>query len=212
MQIYTWDQAGFEQAYSKHYYKLRGCGAVHRKSCACTDSIITYSRTFFQEDPIFKIRAEKIENILDYSSGTNVLVLGCGLGFLMEELNTLGFNVWGVDDSAYIQTHKNRPENRNRLPIYNISVLDNKFVQDVKKASGVNWFNAIITEDLLTSHDAYSGILSNCEQLLSSGAPKTNIVHLVDTNASPPFAVKTHAQWRALAPAHSWINAFGDSL
>ena len=212
MQIYTWDQNGFEQAYSKHYYKLKGCGTVHRKSCACTDSIITYSRTFFIEDPIFQMRAEKIESILNFDNGADILVLGCGLGFLMEELKKLGNNVWGVDNSSYIQTHKNRPENRNKIPIYNISVLQNNFLSEVKRVTGATWFSAIVTEDLLTSHDEFTTILSRCENLLSPDAPKTNIIHIVDTNAKSPFTEKTLEGWKSIAPTHTWLNSYGDPV
>lgn len=212
MQIYSWDKAGFETAYSRHFYKLRGCGAAHRKSCPCTDTLITYSRTFFEEDNIFKLRADKLDAVLDTNAGTNVLVLGCALGFLMEELNSRGFNVWGVDNSQYIQSIKNLPANRTRLPIHNVSVLENNFVSEIKRMSKVNSFSAIITEDLLTSHDDFTGIINKCEQLLDADSPKTNIVHIVDLNTSPPFTVKTATQWRAIEPTHRWMDSFGNTI
>lgn len=212
MQTYTWDETGFEAAYSKHYYKLRGCGEVHRRSCACTDSVITYSRTFFQSDNIFTLRAEKIDELIDPNAGTNVLVIGCALGFLMEELNTRGFNVWGVDNSQYIHTIKNRPDNRNRLAIYNVSVLDTDFVSEVKRLCKVNSFAVIITEDLLTSHDEFASIMTKCEALLDADAPSTNIMHIVDLNTSAPFTVKTGAEWKSIAPTHTWMDSFGSIL
>lgn len=212
MQTYTWDKAGFEASYAKHYYKLRGCGAVHRKSCACTDSVITYSRTFFEDDNIFKLRAEKIDALINPNAGTNVLVLGCALGFLMEELNSRGFNVWGVDNSQYIHTIKNQPDNRNRLAIHNVSVLDNNFITEVKRLCKVNYFDVIITEDLLTSHDEFASIITKCEQLLDTAAPKTNIIHIVDLTTNPPFTVKSAADWKATAPQHCWMDSFGNIL
>lgn len=212
MQTYNWDKAGFEASYSKHYYKLRGCGAVHRKSCACTDSVITYCRTFFKDDNIFALRAAKIDELIDPNAGTNILVIGCALGFLMEELNTRGFNVWGVDNSQYIHTIKNQPDNRNRLPIHNVSVLDADFVSEVKRLCKVNAFDVIITEDLLTSHDEFTDIMSKCEQLLSPDVPVSNIIHIVDLTTSAPFTVKTGTEWRAVAPTHTWLDSFGGTL
>lgn len=212
MQTYTWDKAGFEASYSKHYYKLRGCGAVHRKSCACTDSVITYSRTFFKDDNIFALRAAKIDELIDPNAGTNILVIGCALGFLMEELNTRGFNVWGVDNSQYIHTIKNQPDNRNRLSIYNVSVLDANFVSEVKRLCKVNAFDVIVTEDLLTSHDDFADIMSKCEQLLSADVPSSNIIHIVDLTTSQPFTVKTGAEWKSIAPGHTWLDSFGGTL
>jgi len=64
----------------------------------------------------------------------------------------------------------------------------------------------------LTSHTEFSSIITKCEQLLDNDSPKTNIMHVVDLGTSAPFTVKTAAQWKALAPTHTWIDSFGNTL
>lgn len=209
MQIYEWDKPGFETAYLKHYYKLKGCGAIHRKSCACTDSTISYGRIFFQDDNIFKLRAENLISKLNLQSGSDVLVIGCALGYLMEELKNKGMNVWGCDNSQYIQTTKNRPGEDVQFPIHNIDVLDSNFVSKITRATGASWFDVVITEDVLTSHDEYATILNHCETMLNPDSPKTNIVHIVDTTTSAPFINKTVEEWKSINTNHTWLNSFG---
>lgn len=211
MQIYTWDTKGFESAYSKNYYKLRGCGAIHRKSCSCDDSTITYSRPFFLQDDIFKIRAESIINQLNLQPGSDIMVIGCAFGYLMEEFHARGMNVWGCDNSKYIQTNKSTKREDVKFPIHNISVLDSDFYKQVQKWTGAAWFDVVITEDVLTSHDEYSSIFSNCESILNPEVDKRNIVHLVDLNTREPFIARSYSEWKALKPEHTWVDSFGKS-
>lgn len=207
MQIYSWDKAGFESSYWKQYYKQRGCGASRAHNCQCSEVDITYSRQFFENDNLFKVRAENIVNKLSLEEGTDIFVVGCGLGLLMEELKTLGMNVWGCDNSQYIHTIKNKE--KIRIPIQNISVLDTAFTHKIRNSIGAMWFDVIITEDLLTSHDSYTEIFKNCESLLNPSKAKTNVVHLVDTNAKSPFISKTLIEWKQLNVEYTWLNALG---
>lgn len=208
MQVFTWDKAGFESTYWKQYYKLRGCSATHARSCKCTESDITYSRQFFEDDKLFKNRAESIINKLNMEPGTDIFVVGCGLGLLMEELKALGMNVWGCDNSQYIHTIKNKE--KVAFNIHNISITDSQFVSKIQRATGALWFDVIITEDVLTSHTEYNTIFSNCESMLRGDLSKKNIVHLVDTNAKSPFVSKTIQQWESLNTNHTWVNFLGE--
>lgn len=209
MQIYTWDQSGYTKAYSRYYYKLRGCGARHRRSCICTDSTISYGRLFFEDNIFFKQRAENIVNRFDIKTGSKIFVVGCAFGYLMEELSKLGMKVWGCDNSQYIQINKNKPAEKNQFDIHNISVLDNNFVLQVKKSTGIDSFDYIITEDVLTSHDEYSQIINNCKSLLTTGLPENRVIHLVDIGAGSPFVSKTYEQWKSINPNQSWVDGFG---
>lgn len=208
MQLYTWDRQGFQTAYWKSYYKQLGCGAVKARNCSCAERDLTYSRQFFEQDDLFKVRAQNLINNLQLQESADILVIGCGLGFLMEELKVLGMNVWGVDNSQYIQSMKNKE--KVLVPIYNISATSDSFVNSVRNAAGAMWFDVVVTEDMLTSHDSYDVIFSNCEQILNPSSPKTNIVHIVDTNASAPFASKTLDQWKQLKPDHLWLTMLGN--
>lgn len=207
MQIYSWDRAGFETAYWKQYYKQRGCGAARAHNCQCSEVDITYSRQFFEGDNLFKVRAQNIVNKLLLEESTDIFVVGCGLGFIMEELKNLGMNVWGCDNSQYIHTIKNKE--KIKVPIHNISALDVSFTNKVRNATGAMWFDVIITEDLLTSHDSYTEILINCESILNPDKPKTNIIHIVDTNTKLPFMSKDLNQWKQTNINHTWLNVLG---
>lgn len=208
MQIYTWDRAGFEQAYWKSYYKQLGCGAVKARNCQCAERDMSYCRAFFEGDDLFKLRATNVINTLQLQQSTDILVVGCGLGLIMEELKVLGMNAWGVDNSQYIQSMKNKE--KVRVPIYNLSATSTTFANDVRNAAGAMWFDVIITEDVLTSHDSFTDILTNCEALLNPSNPKTNIVHMVATNAVPPFTKKTLSEWRQINPDHTWLNIIAE--
>jgi 2-polyprenyl-3-methyl-5-hydroxy-6-metoxy-1,4-benzoquinol methylase len=208
MQIYSWDKVGFESAYWKQYYKQKGCGAARAHNCQCSEIDITYSRLFFEDDKLFKVRAENIVNKLQLQESTDIFVVGCALGFLMEELRNMGMNVWGCDNSHFIHTIKNKE--KARTPIHNISILDADFTNKVRNATGAMWFDVIITEDLLTSHDSYTEIFNNCESILNPNKTKTNIVHLVDTNTKTPFMSKPLNKWKELNTNYTWLNTLGE--
>lgn len=210
MQIFQWDRNGFEQTYSKSYYRARGCGAVKARACGCTDYQISYSRQFFEDDQLFKVRAENIINYLQLPIGSDIFVVGCALGLLMEELKLLGMNVWGCDSSQYIHTIKNKE--KAKFPIHNIDVTTPNFVSLVGSKTGATWFNVVITEDLLSSHTSYNQILDNCEGILEPGASLSKIVHIVDTNVTVPFTVKSEAQWVSTRDTHTWLDVIGKPL
>lgn len=208
MQIYTWDREGFRAAYKRSYYKVLSCGADHIVSCGCKERDITYSRRFFEDDQVFKIRAENIINHFNLTSGSSVFVVGCALGLLMEQLKDRGMNVWGCDNSEYIHAIKLRQNVK--FPIHNISIIDDNFVDEIRNATGVMWFDLIITEDVLTSHDSYDTIFHNCNNILNPTVSKTQIVHLVDHNTGEPFIKKSLQEWRNINSDHTWFNAIGE--
>lgn len=210
MQIYTWDRAGFESAYWKQYYKQRGCGAAHARHCACAERDMTYCREFFEDDQIFKLRAQNIVSKLNLAESTDIFVVGCALGFLMEELSNLGMNVWGCDNSQYIHSIKNRE--KVKFPIHNLDITATDFINKLGRATGALWFDVVVTEDVLTSHDSYTNIFSHCESILNPDMPKTNIVHLVDVNCRSPFVGRPLAQWQALGNNYTWLDGLGNSL
>lgn len=207
-QIYTWDKQGFEDAYWQEIYKLRGCGAAMPRNCKCQTTFITYSRKFFDTNALFNDRARKIINKISLPEGSSVLVVGCALGYLMEELQRLHMVPYGFDNSTYINGLKT--VERVRFEIPRIDILSNKIVADLDKDLGVTSFDCIITEDVLPSHDSFTEIFDNCELLLKPGAPKSNIVHVVQENAPAPFTSLSMEQWTALNPEHTWLDQNGN--
>lgn len=209
-QIYTWDRQGFEAAYSRYYYKLRGCGASTRSNCKCQDSYITYSRNFFDTNDMFKERAMKVIEKLQLQPGSKVLVVGCGLGYIMDELLKLKMVPYGFDNSNYIKGAKH--QEKVSFDIADIDILSNSFKQDLNRAFKISEFDCIITEDVLPSHDTFDKIFSNCESALKSGTPKTHVVHLVQTDATAPFTSHSLNEWKALKLDHTWLNQNGDDV
>jgi hypothetical protein len=232
MKLFTWDLEGFEFAYSKYYYMphlnncvdgvdedghfhdtLRECG---RASCICAfeDELITYSKLFFIQDPLFKTRTEKIINKLNIKAGSNIFVAGCAFGFLLEALSEKKMNVFGCDNSPYI--HFNT-DTESMFTIHNIDISDNNFHAVVLQETGVQYFDYVITEDVLTSYDnngepSINNILQNMKSILKVDKPLTNIINIVDVNCGGPFNKKPLNEWKEINPNHTWLNFDGDDF
>ena len=208
-QIYTWNKEGFENSYWKYFYKLRGCGASRAHNCRCTDTYITYSRNFFETNEMFKERATKVVNKLSLPVGSKVLVVGAALGYIMEEFKKLGMEPYGIDNSQYIKSIKNKE--KVKFDIDDIDITDNNFMNSMNRLVGVTQFDCIVTEDVLPSHDNWTKIFQNCEAVLKPELNKNRIVHIVEVNASGDFVSKTHEQWAALNTNHTWLDQNGNA-
>lgn len=208
-QIYTWDKAGFEGAYYRYFYKLRGCGASAARSCRCNDTYITYSRNFFETNSMFEERARKIVDRLQLAKSSRVLVAGCALGYLMEEFARLSMTAYGFDNSMYIRSIKNKE--KVKFDVAHVDILSNNFKTEIKTALGQDQFDCVVTEDLLPSHDSFTKIFENCASVLAPGLPQSRIVHIVQINTDVPFTSKTLTDWTALRPEHTWLNQNGDA-
>jgi 2-polyprenyl-3-methyl-5-hydroxy-6-metoxy-1,4-benzoquinol methylase len=208
-QIYTWDKEGFENAYWKYYYKIRGCGASRAHNCKCNDTYISYSRNFFETNEMFKERAVKVVNQLALPAGSKVLVVGAALGYVMEELQKLGMEPYGIDNSQYIKSIKNKE--KVKFDIDDIDITANNFKTEINRLVGVTEFDCIITEDVLPSHDSWTKIFTNCEAVLKTGLNKNRIVHIVEVNAGGTLTSKTLAQWKALKTDHTWLDQNGNT-
>lgn len=228
MKLHTWDLDGFEMAYSKYYYMphLNSCdadgidehghqhttlGECGKASCICAfeDEIITYSKLFFENDPTFKLRAESAINKLNMKPGSSIFVAGCAFGFILEALADKKMNVWGCDNSPYI--HFNT-ETESIFNIQNIDITSNTFKDDVLNEIGVQYFDYVITEDVLTSYDnngtqTIDDILQNMVSILKPGKPLQNIIHFVDTNCGVPFLTQSLDDWKNINNNHTWLEA-----
>ena len=231
MKRFEWNLDGFEFAYSKYYYMphLNSCddtghdeeghfhgtlGECGKASCVCAfeDEIITYSRLFFENDTIFRQRAENLINGLGIKPGSSVFVAGCGFGYLLNALAEKRINVWGCDNSYYIHFNTDTEAD---YPIHNIDVLSSTFSEDVVSATGIEKFDYVITEDLMTSYDndgdeqSWNIIMQNMESILKSGKPLTNVIHIVEQNCPNPFTTKTLAEWKEVNTNHTWLETHG---
>lgn len=204
-QIYNWNVEGFRGAYEKYVYKQKGCKAKHIRSCVCTGKMATYCRQYFVSMKLFELRAKSIVQQMNLAVGSRILVAGCALGFLMEELQKLGMVVYGFDNSPYIQSLAKDPKNPEKVafPIHNIDIASSRFVQDVQTATGHSTFDCVVTEDILPSFDTFSQIITNCDSV----SQKT--FHIVDLECGEDFTNKTEEEWIAVHPSHTWANLEG---
>lgn len=207
-QIYTWNKDGFENAYWKYFYKVRGCGASHARTCKCNDTYISYSRNFFETNDMFKERAIKVVNELSLPAGSTILVVGCALGYLMEELQKLGMVPYGIDNSTYIKSIKHKE--KVKFDIADISISGNTFITEMNREVGVTQFDCIITEDVLPSHNSWTTIFSNCEAVLKPELNKNRIVHIVEVSAGGGLTSKSFAEWKQLKTTHTWMDQNGN--
>lgn len=206
MQVYTWDKEGFEGAYWKYYYKLRGCGASRARWCKCNDTYITYSRNFFETNQMFTMRATSIIEKLALPVGSKILVVGAALGYLNEELNKLGMVSYAIDNSQYIHSIKHKE--KATVEIHNIDVTAPSFKSQLASKVGVDTFDCVITEDVMPSYSDWTAIVANCNAVVPA---QNHVVHIVETDVVAPLVAKTLDQWRVLNSTHLWLNGVGEA-
>jgi len=204
-QIYNWNLQGFHGAYEKYVYKQHGCRAKMVKDCVCNGRLATYCRQYFTSMKSFEPRAQRIVQHFQLAQGSRVLVAGCALGFLMEELQKLGMVVYGFDNSHYMQQLANDPKNPEKVkfPIHNIDLASTNFVQEIQTVTGHTIFDCVVTEDVLPSFDEFTQIMTNCN------AVSQKVFHIVDLNCGEEFTNKTAEEWIAVNSSHTWANHEG---
>ena len=145
-----------------------------------------------------------------------VIVLGCGPGnFLTEALKARNKSqVWGVDNSPFANS-RGEVLGAGVILINADLAAGQSFNQALRDATGSNSFRWIITESVWESYDDADIVvgLNVCEGLRQGGTPMANIIHLVYVPPFPAnpgvFNEKTMAQWKAMRPTHTWMNAEG---
>ena len=104
---------------------------------------------------------------------------------------------------------KNKESN---LAIRDIDLTDPNFKSLVKQRTRLEYFDYIISEDVLTSYDdtSVNTILTNMDSILEPNLSKNNIIHLVHMNCNPPFNNKSMNQWKIINPNHTWLDEYGN--
>jgi len=176
----------------------------------------------------FRQRLNKLGSVPNFTPSTNVLVVGCGFGWLMETMMDLGANrVWGTDISTVIQGLLDDPgvdvRTDVRARILAIDVTDPQAVQQFRTAGaggqGANRgkFDWIITELVMESFDPVNDLATFTGFLDSLDGLRTNqqggVAHIVahhQENSGHDDTLGmtwlTLAEWAALQPAHWWID------
>jgi SAM-dependent methyltransferase len=176
----------------------------------------TYGREHYADSWAFGTRKDWLTGY-GLDNNANVLVIGCGFGFLIEELAAAGItDVYGLDPGPFYWDAAQAAE-------WDVSVKA-RVAQDwvgsgTEKASlnalgvtGQAKFTFVVDEDAVPMHsDAeLPAFIAGCEARLQGNA-RGRIVHLVTTVG--PYGPenqavnwKTLAEWKAVEPAHTWVD------
>jgi hypothetical protein len=165
------------------------------------------------------VRANALKAFILANGGAlanRILIAGAGLGFLIETMKLVGFtNTFGIDASPWCQQQKATVNSGVVLVNADFNSAVNSLKNAFNAATGGRDFNWIISESVLESYEngEITAITNNIPQLLANGMPNSRIIHIVYTppfNSVPGvFNEKTMAQWKAMAPTHTWMNAAG---
>lgn len=164
------------------------------------------------------VRANALKAFMLANGGAladRILIVGAGMGFLIETLKLVGFtNVFGLDNSAWCQSKKATVNNGVVLINSDFTGSSNSLKNTFNQATGGRTFSWIITESVLESfEDNEIGIIvAQGPNLLANNVPNSHIIHLVYVPPFDPgtnFNEKTMAQWKAFAPTQTWMNAEG---
>ena len=234
-------QATWEQAYRIRIGRPNKLGWPPQPG----DELISYldGRVFAEQSAddgqpglsFFRQRFNKLGGIPSFTPATTVLVVGAGLGWLLEVMLDAGSNsAWATDISTIVHTLKTDPnvdvdpEVLNRLLDIDIQDLNVKDLFIAANA-GTNKgeFEWIVTEDVLTTMpipdplnppQAMIDFLDDCENLRRH--PNLGgVAHFVTTadnisivpgvNPDPDIIPNplTFAEWISVRPSHWWVDA-----
>lgn len=168
--------------------------------------------TSYRRYPFFAERAAAV--VAAYGS-VKTLVVGCGWGYLVDELLRLGVDAWGIDASLYAITKGKAVAGMLPATLTRLSVADatNRTqltaVRTTAGLVGSARFGLVVTEDMLpmlTDAEVTTAV-TECRRIA------TNMLHIVTpgtaTDASKLTALnwKSTAAWKALVAPDAVMDA-----
>lgn len=176
----------------------------------------------------YRFTLNKLGAVPAFTPATNVLVVGCGFGWLVEVMMDAGSNsAWGTDISTYIHSLLSNPDMN--VPqvvqdrVLNVDITDpTAKAQFIAAGAGTNKgeFNWLVTELVVESFDpvsdpvAFTAFLDALDNLRAPG--QGGVAHYVADelpstvgrhNESLGMTWLTLAEWVAYRPAHWWVSA-----
>lgn len=209
----TWDQSTYDNAYQRWNPQFGVYQASYRRGLLGADTHIWQQRL---QQMNLKWAG------LGFTPAADVLIVGCGFGWTLQQAITAGLNrAWGTDISPYIQSAKTVESD---IPdrILNVDVTSptarNQFVAAGAGRTGGpqgerGKFDWIITELVMESIDPANrmAFLNALDALLKPGGHVGHLVVAKEPGDQPfdptlGMITMTLAQWMAVRPAHYWVD------
>jgi cyclopropane fatty-acyl-phospholipid synthase-like methyltransferase len=165
--------------------------------------------TAYRRYPFFAERADFLTR--RYPELGTVLVVGCGWGYLVDELETRGWDAWGADASAYAiaRGQAELPHLEGRL--FRADVTDARHLDLLMRRTDppIDRFDLVVTEDLLPALDddeiaralaALRGVGRTLVHIVTPGDDRGGARHS-DLNWKPIAA------WRSLLAPDAVLDA-----
>jgi SAM-dependent methyltransferase len=178
-----------------------------------------YNRAFYSRNwMMYRDRAAILQSI-GIGNRDTVLVVGCGLGFLMEHIiSDIGcsqVNVWGVDTSPFIATERlTEGREDTRLQIVNADIESAIIRTTLNTLCGISRFGWVVTEDMLPSYtdsQSIQSLLNGCDLIKTGNGKVAHIVSTLIPDGSQDVSLwwRTIDDWSAERPSHYWIDVHG---
>lgn len=159
----------------------------------------------YRRYPFFAIRAADIAGVV--RAGSKILVVGCGWGFLVDELSKLGLNVWGLDASDYAVQKAGTEVSGVASRVILGDCTRTVDVEVVALAAGLgpgDRFDLCVTEDLLPVLEE-SEVTSALEVLRGRSARLYHLITCTGEDSErdmghrlPGLLWKSSAEWRTI--------------
>lgn len=170
---------------------------------------IYYTRKRYEAFPnVYRRRLGALPDV----AGLDVVVVGCGFGWLNELLTEVGAStVVGIDASPYV--HENKDDHAAPGTVLVDAVVGVDDLAAALHSRGLpTSYDLVVDEDALSSNapGEWGGFLDACEALLDSDQHE-RIIHLV-TPVSDHGPGDSSIQWRTMEswsserPDHTWVS------
>lgn len=196
--------------------------SLYRRNRGTVDGVhqgyVAYSRETFLDSLVFETRRDWLTGY-GLDNNASILVVGCGFGFLLEQLIDAGItDVYGLEPSAWLFDPANggewRSDVRSRVAQDFVGSGTEKASLNALGVGGAARFTFVVDEDAASSHtDAeLPAFVAGLEDRLQGNA-RSRIVHVVTTALHDGYVGdsslnwKTLADWKAIAPTHTWVDA-----
>lgn len=220
----TWDtKADFDGAYSIRLERYTGGHPNTRAEFRGNyERRALFSTTIPQLDPTTAEWANIVAHF-NWSLTTSILIVGCGFGWTIEYLQSVGYaSSWGTDTSIYIQADKDtvdpadgvkRSLDPTRIHDADVSKPNNRGQLILDTVGAGNRFDVIVSERVLTSLTDAEAVSFRNDLDEMRADPNGVIIHIEtpvsDGQQDPAMNWKSLADWKTLLPLDTIVRTGG---